>query len=169
MVQGPVGNLFMIATAHVDPLAGPIRPLLRPWRLTISTPVKRPYAVAVVDDDPKVGRALARLLTALGYRAEIFASAESFMNAAATLDVTCLIIDIHLGSDSGLELARWVSDFGFEIPIIFVTGSGDDTIRTACIDFGCIAFLRKPIAEEQLTAAIAEAIRTRLATPTRAR
>ena len=124
--------------------------------------MKRPHAVAVVDDDPNIGKALARLLAALGYRAELFASAESFMNAVATLDASCLIIDIHLGGDSGLDLAHRLSDFGFEFPIIFMTGSEDDAIRTACIDFGCIAFLRKPFPEERLTAAIAEAIRTRL-------
>jgi len=120
--------------------------------------VKRPHVVAVVDDDPKVGKALARLLTALGHHAELFASAEMFMSAVAAIDATCLILDIHLGKSSGLDLARRLSDFGFDFPIIFMTGSQDDAIRSECLDFGCVAFLRKPFLEDQLVDAIKKAI-----------
>jgi FixJ family two-component response regulator len=126
--------------------------------------VKRPLVVAVVDDDPSLLKALGRLLTALGYRAELFASGEALMDARASLEATCLIIDINLGDGSGLDLARRLAKFGFAVPIIFMTGGQDETIRMQCLDFGCIAFLLKPFSEEHLTEAIAEAIRPRLNT-----
>ena len=126
--------------------------------------MKRPLVVAVVDDDPSLLKALGRLLTALGYRAELFASGEALMNARASLEATCLIIDINLGDGSGLELARRLADFGLTVPIIFMTGGQDETIRMQCLDFGCVAFLLKPFSEDHLTGAIAEASRQRLNT-----
>ncbi len=141
---------------------GPIRPLLHSWRLPISTPVKRPHVVAVVDDDPSLRKALGRLLTTLGYRVELFASSEALMNASASLDATCLVIDINLGDGSGLDLARRLADFGLASPIIFMTGGQDDAIRARCIELGCVALLVKPFTEDRLVEAIAEATRQRL-------
>lgn len=123
----------------------------------IGTQAKRPHVVAVVDDDPSLGKALARLLTVLGYRVELFASGEALMSAIATLDAACLVIDINLGNGSGLDLARRLADFGLAFPIIFMTGGQDDMIRTQCLDLGCVAFLLKPFTEELLVQAIAKA------------
>jgi FixJ family two-component response regulator len=120
--------------------------------------------VAVVDDDPGLLKALGRLLTELGYRVELFASGEALMNARASFEATCLVIDINLGDGSGLDLARRLDNFGVAVPIIFMTGGQDDAIRAECLDFGCAAFLLKPFTEERLTEAIAEAIRPRLNT-----
>ena len=124
--------------------------------------MKRPHVVAVVDDDPSLGKALARLLTALGHRVELFESSETFMSAIATLDARCLLIDINLGNSSGLELARELADLGFAFPIIFMTGSQDDAVRVECLNFGCIAFLHKPFTEERLVEAIAMASRPKV-------
>jgi FixJ family two-component response regulator len=113
--------------------------------------------IAIVDDEPGVRKALARLLSAFGYRVESFASAEEFLSAAPTSKATCLIVDFNLGDVSGLELARRLSKAGFDFPIIFVTGSADDTVRTQCMEFGCVAFLHKPFPEDQLMQAIRKA------------
>ena len=112
----------------------------------------------MVDDDPGLLKALGRLLTELGYRVELFASGEAFMNASGSLEATCLIIDINLGDGSGLDLARRLAKLGAAVPIIFMTGGQDDVIRTQCLDFGCVAFLLKPFTEDRLVAAIAEAV-----------
>jgi len=111
-------------------------------------------AIAVVDDEPGVRKALARLLSALGYRVESFASAEEFLSAAPTSKAACLIVDFNLGDVSGLELARRLFKAGFDFPIIFMTGSADDTVRMQCMEFGCVAFLHKPFSEDQLIHAI---------------
>jgi FixJ family two-component response regulator len=125
--------------------------------------VTRPYVVAVVDDDPSLRKALGRLLTTLGYRAELFASGEALMKACSSLEATCLIIDINLGDGSGLDLARRLADFGLAVPIIFMTGGQGDMILTQALDLGCGSVLLKPFTEERLVEAIAEA--TRGATP----
>lgn len=126
--------------------------------------MKRPHVVAVVDDDPSLRKALGRLLTTLGYRVELFASGEAFVNASASLEATCVIIDINLGDGSGLDLARRLSKFGLAVPIIFMTGGEDDLIRRQCLDFGCVAFLLKPFTEAGLVEALAEATRPSLKT-----
>jgi len=119
-------------------------------------------AIAVVDDDPGVRKALARLLSAFGYCAEGFASATEFLSAAPTSKATCLIVDFNLLDVSGLELARRLSTAGFDFPIIFVTGSADDTVRKQCMEFGCVAFLHKPFPEERLMQAIKKATQSTL-------
>ena len=84
------------------------------------------------------------------------------MSAVATIDATCLLVDIDLGNSSGLELARQLSDAGFDFPVIFMTGCQDEAVRTECLNFGCIAFLLKPFSEDQLEVALAQAIQQRL-------
>jgi FixJ family two-component response regulator len=117
---------------------------------------------AVVDDDAGVRKSLARLLSAFGYRAESFASAEEFLSAAPMSKATCLIVDFNLGDVSGLELARLLSKAGFDFPIIFMTGSTNDTVRMRCMDFGCVAFLHKPFPEDRLMQAIKKATQSTL-------
>ena len=122
----------------------------------------RPHLVAVVDDDPSLGKALTRLLTANGYRVELFASGNALMGAVASLEATCLIVDINLGDGSGLDLARRLADFGLTFPLIFMTGGHDEAIRARCAELGCIAFLVKPFTEQRLIEAIAEATGSKL-------
>jgi len=118
----------------------------------------REHVIAVVDDDPGVRKALARLLSVFGYRVELFASAEDFLRDAPSSKATCLVVDIQLGDMSGLDLARELAAAGFELPIIFMTGSGDNAIRLQCMELGCVAFLQKPVLEARLMDAIAKAI-----------
>ena len=122
----------------------------------------RPHLVAVVDDDPSLGKALTRLLTANGYRVELFASGNALLGAVASLEATCLIVDINLGDGSGLDLARRLADFGLSFPLIFMTGGHDEAIRARCAEFGCTAFLVKPFTEQRLIEAIAEASGSKL-------
>ena len=94
----------------------------------------------------------------LDYRTELYASAEEFVRAAITTEAACLVVDIQLGDISGVELGRHLSATGFEFPIVFMTGSQEETHRRQAMDFGCIAYLLKPFPAEQLIDAIAKAV-----------
>ena len=120
------------------------------------------YIIALVDDDLTVRKVLARLLSVLGYRSVVFASAAEFLSAAATSEAVCLLIDIHLGETSGFDLARQLSAAGFRFPVIFMSSSDDDTIRERCMDLGCVAYLQKPFPEGRLLDAIATAMASNL-------
>jgi FixJ family two-component response regulator len=114
--------------------------------------------VAVVDDDLVMRQAMARLLSALGYCTELFASGEAFLDAATKSEASCLVVDIQLGDISGVELGRQLTANGFTFPIIFMTASDDETIRNGAMQLGCVSYLRKPFPADELIAAIVMAI-----------
>ena len=113
--------------------------------------------IAIIDDDPGMRDALERMLSALGYCTEIYASAEEFIRAAMTTEASCLVVDIQLGDISGVELGRHLAASGFTFPIIFMTGSQEETHRRQAMDFGCVAYLNKPFPAKQLIEAITKA------------
>ena len=53
---------------------------------------------------------------------------------------TCLLLDIHLGGISGIELQRQLAASGSKCPVIFMTAIDDDATRQEALDAGCIAF-----------------------------
>ena len=106
--------------------------------------------VVVVDDDPVMRQALDGLLSVLGYRTELYASAAEFLAAAATTEAACLMLDIQLGAMSGIDLARKLAASGLNFPILFMTGSDDEQFRRDAIDLGCVAYLLKPFRTDQL-------------------
>jgi len=110
--------------------------------------------VAVVDDDPSMLKAIARLLGAHGFDAEVFASAEAFLRRDATKDAVCLVLDIHLGGMSGIELRRRLTDSGSPLPIIFITAVDDEATQQEAVAAGCAAYLHKPFPATQLIGAI---------------
>ena len=116
-----------------------------------------PYRIAVVDDHAAIRIALGRLLSAHGHRVEPFSTAEEFLPVALSTEVHCLLLDFHLPNMSGLDLAHQLAVIGYRRPIIFMTGSDDEDVRRQCLDFGCVAFLKKPIFESELTTALAAA------------
>jgi len=113
--------------------------------------------IAIVDDDPDLRDALDLLLSAQGYRTELFSSAEQFMSAAMTTRSACVVVDIQLGDLSGVEMARHLCAMGYDFPLIFMSGSHDAVLHKQALDLGCIAFLHKPFPMEQLFESIAKA------------
>jgi len=118
--------------------------------------------VAIVDADPLLRKALARLLFLFGYDVELFDSAAGFLDVTAASKATCLLIAVELGETSGLHLAEQLFDRGFEGPIILMSTSDDDTIRQRSVDLGCAGYLHKPFTDGQLIDAIERAVGSKL-------
>src|SRR6478736_4630503 len=95
------------------------------WEATISSEKK---LVAVVDDDPEVRSALARVLLEFGYEVETFDSAMTFFNCASTCRANCLVVDVEMSENSGIDLAHALAADGYEFPIIFMSGRTDVTV-----------------------------------------
>ena len=114
--------------------------------------------VAIIDDDDGMRDGLANFLAAVGYRTETYGSGEEFIAVAMKSEAGCLVVDIHLGDITGVELGRHLLAMGLTFPIIFMTGSDDLTVRKQAMEFGCVAFLQKPFPPNQLVKAITEAI-----------
>jgi FixJ family two-component response regulator len=110
--------------------------------------------IAVVDDDPSLLQSLNRLLSAHGFRVQTFASAEMFLDDIANCEADCLILDIHLGGISGIDLQRQLIASGKKLPVIFMTAVDKDATHQEAIEVGYIAYLGKPFLAKLLIDAI---------------
>ena len=122
-------------------------------RLTSSTPI-----VTIVDDDESVREALEGFIQSIGFRADVFPSAEDFL-ASNNLDKTsCIIIDVHMPVMTGLELQCRLNSSDCRIPMIFVTAHDDPVVRIQALKAGAVDFLSKPFNAEVLLSAIHAAL-----------
>jgi FixJ family two-component response regulator len=114
--------------------------------------------VFVVDDDLSVREALSSLIRSAGLRVETFASAKEFLDQHEIDAPACLVLDVRLPDYTGLALQNALSEAANDIPIIFITGHGDIPTSVRAIKAGATEFLTKPFREEELLAAIHQAL-----------
>lgn len=115
--------------------------------------------VYVIDDDPSLRRALARLVAAAGFDVETFPSAEAFLGQPVADRPACLVLDVRLPGDSGLELQTALGSARRFLPIIFVTGHGTVSAGIRAMKGGAVDFLEKPVDEKELLGGIRQALR----------
>ena len=115
--------------------------------------------VYVVDDDLSVRQGLERLLHAVGWKVETFASAQEFLAHRKENIPNCLVLDVALPGLSGLDLQKRILDANKEIPIVFITGHEDVPTSVRAMKAGAVEFLVKPFSEENLLGAIQQAIK----------
>jgi FixJ family two-component response regulator len=114
--------------------------------------------VYIVDDDPSVRRALARLVRSVGLQVETFSSAKTFLDHPAPDRPACLVLDIRLPGPSGLDLQSTLIQTRRDIPIIFITGHGDVPTSVRAMKGGAVDFLQKPFNDQDLLDCIHHAI-----------
>jgi FixJ family two-component response regulator len=118
-----------------------------------------PGKVLIVDDDASVRKSLQRLVRAAGYDVETLESAAAYLDRAVQARPACLVLDIRMPGMSGLDLLRAVSGTVRDLPIVFISGHGDEGVRAQAIDAGAVEVLYKPLDESTLLAAIDQALR----------
>jgi FixJ family two-component response regulator len=102
--------------------------------------------IVVIEDDLASQKTLARVLRAGGYDAATYSSAEDFL-ASPPIG---LLLDVHLGGMSGLDLQRHLKEEGSTVPVIIITAFDDARSREQAERLGCVAYLRKPCAAETI-------------------
>ena len=118
-----------------------------------------PPLISVVDDDHSVRESLARLIRSVGFGVQVFASAEEFLSRGPGREPDCLILDIRMPGMNGLELQRELSASNSDLPVIFITAHGsDEQVRTRALGAGAVAYLLKPLREEEVLKAIDAAL-----------
>jgi FixJ family two-component response regulator len=95
-------------------------------------------------------RGVKRLLREHGYDSELFASADAFQRHDEFDTAVCVILDIDLNDESGIEVRHRMTAAGISLPVIFVTGKDNHATRMAAMESGCIAYLTKPFAAQSL-------------------
>ena len=114
-------------------------------------------SVFVVDDDPGTLRGLKRLLREYGYDSVLFSSAQAFESHNDFENVVCVILDINLNHESGIDLRHRLKAAGISVPVIYITANDNPAVRMAALASGCIAYLTKPFAARLLLEPVAKA------------
>lgn len=118
--------------------------------------------ISIIDDDRFVREATDCLVRSLGYRAEMFASAEDFLQSERVNDTSCVITDVQMPGLSGIDLQRLLIARGNHTPIIFISAFYDERVRERALDAGAIGFLNKPFDEEHLIEYLQTALTSRI-------
>ena len=114
--------------------------------------------VFVVDDDEAVRDSLKILLEIHGMHVEDFGSTADFAENYRPRPHECLVLDQHLPMVSGLDFLSSDRGTQLKLPVILITGRGDDAIRARARQLGVAAYLDKPVNDTELLAAIERAV-----------
>jgi FixJ family two-component response regulator len=115
--------------------------------------------VAVIDDDESVRESLPDLLRELGFAVQAFSTAEEFLASDYIRQTRCLILDIAMPGMSGPDLQRELTLRRQEIPVVFITAHGDETVRPRVLEQGAVECLSKPFSDAALLRALNAAFR----------
>jgi FixJ family two-component response regulator len=119
--------------------------------------------ISIVDDDESVRESTKSLVRSLGYNVRTFGSAEEFLESNHIGTTACLITDVQMPGLSGVELQDRLISEGRDMPTIFVSAFPDTRLERKVIESGAVAYLRKPIAQDNLVEHIDTALRRRRA------
>jgi FixJ family two-component response regulator/DNA-binding winged helix-turn-helix (wHTH) protein len=133
------------------PQLGPALPMIVPDDRAQSV-------VVIIDDDPDIRDALRGLLRAVGMCVESFASVQEFLDSDPADLPGCLVLDVRLPGQSGLDFQEELAKAKLRLPIIFISGHADVPMSVRAMKRGAIEFLTKPFRDQDLLDAIQLAI-----------
>jgi len=113
-----------------------------------------PPTVIVIDDDSGVRESIGRLLRSAGFQVHLLSSVNEFLDTDLPEGPTCLVLDVRLPGQSGLELQRELAAAKKVLPIVFITGHADIPMSVQAMKGGAIEFLTKPFRDQDLLEAI---------------
>ena len=118
--------------------------------------------ILIVDDDEAMRRSMTFLFASIGLEAQSFESSAAFLASMPEGSVPrpgVLVLDVRMPGMSGLELQRHLTERGFSLPIVIVTGHGDVPMAVEALKAGAFDFIEKPFKEQHLLDTVASAIR----------
>ncbi|HKW30729.1 MAG TPA: response regulator [Verrucomicrobiae bacterium] len=118
----------------------------------------RSGTVFIVDDDASFLQSVSRLLRAVGYTVQAFATAQEFLDRLAPEVSGCVVADLQMPGMNGLELQKGLSRSANPLPVVFLTGQGDIPTTVIAMRDGAVDFLTKRAPKEELLAAVERAI-----------
>jgi FixJ family two-component response regulator len=114
--------------------------------------------VFVIDDDSSVREALDNLLLSVGLKVQLFATVQEFLATWRRAGPACLVLDIRLPGQSGLDFQDDLARMKVQLPVIFITGHGDVQMSVRAMKAGAVDFLTKPFRDQDLLDAIQAAL-----------
>ena len=113
-----------------------------------------PPTVIVIDDDSSMRESLGTLLRSLGFQTKLLASVDEFLTSSRPEGPTCVVLDVRLPGQSGLDFQKSLRAENIQLPIVFITGYGDIPMSVQAMKEGAVEFLTKPFREQDLLDAI---------------
>lgn len=113
-----------------------------------------PATVIVIDDDPEIREALGSLLRSVGFAVNLLASVGDFLRSGRPDGPTCLVLDVRLPGQSGLDFQLELLRENIQLPIVFITGHGDIPMSVQAMKGGAVEFLTKPFRDQDLLDAV---------------
>jgi FixJ family two-component response regulator len=110
--------------------------------------------VIVIDDDPDIREALGSLLRSVGFDVKLLTSVDDFLRSGRPNGPTCLVLDVRLPGQSGLDFQLELSRENIQLPIVFITGHGDIPMSVQAMKGGAVEFLTKPFRDQDLLDAV---------------
>ena len=110
--------------------------------------------VLVIEDDVELRNSLGRLLQSVDLDAELFGSVSEFLKSDPPDGPACLVLDVRLPGQGGLNFQRELVAANREIPIVFISAHGDIRMSVQAMKKGAIEFLTKPLRDDELLDAI---------------
>lgn len=116
--------------------------------------------VFLIDDDLSVREGLTALIESMDLPVRAFGSAADFLTAQPEEAEGCVVLDVNMPGMNGLDLQREMNSAGIPLPVIFLTGHGDIPMTVRALKAGAVHFLTKPVREDDLLAAVRQALET---------
>jgi FixJ family two-component response regulator len=110
--------------------------------------------VIVIDDDPGMRESIGGLARSVGFQTTMLASVDEFRQSGRPSGPSCLVLDVRLPGQSGLDLQRELAASRIQVPIVFITGHGDIPMSVQAMKGGAVEFLTKPFRDQDLLDAI---------------
>jgi FixJ family two-component response regulator len=114
--------------------------------------------VFVIDDDASMRATLSDVMRSVGLEVQTFQSAKDFLGTTLPDAPGCLVLDVRLPGQSGLDFQRTLAHSGIELPVVFITGHGDVPMSVQAMKAGAVDFLTKPFRDQDLLDAVHAAI-----------
>src|SRR3954452_14475758 len=142
----------ILSALHCRPASSPghVAELFGKSIMETKTPI-----VLVIDDEPSICMATSRLLRSAGYRVRTFENTQQLFAHGRPDDPCCLILDLQIPGEDGLQFQRRLTDCGIRVPIIFISGHGDIPKSVSAMKSGAVDFLPKPYDGTHLLATVA--------------
>ena len=116
--------------------------------------------VDVIDDDADVRGSIGSLLRSEGHQVRLFDSPAAYLAADAPRTACCLVLDIRLSGENGLDFQDRLIAQARMVPVVLITGFGDIPMTVRGMRAGAVDVLPKPFGDEQLLQAVDRALTT---------
>ena len=117
--------------------------------------------IAIVDDEESVRHAIQRLIISAGFDVVVYGTGREFLDALATCQPDCVILDLHMPGMSGFDIQAELWREGHRIPVVVITGHDTPESKARVLEAGAVAYFHKPVKGTVLLDAIQSAIASR--------